>query len=179
MRDISNPILSMNAHRRNVKVQCKPNRSGRGYGPPGYVPAQGHRHGLLVGTGRGGGGWGNRRQVANLPPKYPKNRKRYRIWALSFSNLEGTSPLKFFTGGDAYPPSPPLSTPMAMALLLATSLPPRLLGVPPNSLIRHPSAPPPSPLRPTEPARRSGSLRINCPGNFPVTLVQGRHIRKS
>ena len=32
------------------------------------------------------------RQGANLPPKYPKNRKRHRIWAILSSNLEGTSP---------------------------------------------------------------------------------------
>ena len=39
-------------------------------------------------------------------PKYPKNRKMHRIWAVLFSNLEGTSPPKFFPGGDASPPSP-------------------------------------------------------------------------
>ena len=33
------------------------------------------------------------------PPKYPKNRKRHRISATSFSNLEGTSHPKFVTGG--------------------------------------------------------------------------------
>ena len=53
----------------------------------------------------------NRRLVAKLPPKYPKNRKRHRIWAALSSNLEGTFPPKFVTGGDA---SPPLSTPLAV-----------------------------------------------------------------
>ena len=52
--------------------------------------------------------WGtNRRQVANLSPKYHKNGKRHRIWTVSFPNLEGTSPPKFFTGGDASLPPPP------------------------------------------------------------------------
>ena len=57
--------------------------------------------------------WGtNRRQVANLPPKYPKNRKRHRIWATSFSNLgerpllnisqEGTRPLRPSPAFDAH-----------------------------------------------------------------------------
>ena len=60
----------------------------------------------------------NYRQVANLPPKYSKNRKRHRIWATSSSNLEGTSPPKFVTGGDAsLPPPPPLPTPMALRML--------------------------------------------------------------
>ena len=69
--------------------------------------AQGRRHEFLSGGT-------NRRQVANLSPKYPKNRKRHRIWATSFTNQDGTPPPKFDTGGDASPPSPPppLSTPM-------------------------------------------------------------------
>ena len=51
--------------------------------------------------------------LANLPPKYPKNPKKHRIWATSFSNLEPTSPPKFFTGGRV----PPLSTPMLINVL--------------------------------------------------------------
>ena len=70
-----------------------------------HIPAcQGRRHGFSSGGT-------NRRQVANLHPKYPKNRKSHRIWATSFSNLEGMSPPKFVTGGRV-PLSPPLSTPM-------------------------------------------------------------------
>ena len=41
----------------------------------------------------------NRRQVANLHPEYPKNRKSHRICDTSFSILEGTSPPKFVTLG--------------------------------------------------------------------------------
>ena len=42
--------------------------------------------------------WGtNRWQVADLSPKYPTNRKRHWIWAISFSNLEGTFLLFFFS----------------------------------------------------------------------------------
>ena len=57
----------------------------------------------------------NHRHCGQLTPKYPKNRKRHRIWAASFSNLEETSPPNFFTVGDAARPSvppPPLSTPI-------------------------------------------------------------------
>ena len=50
-----------------------------------------------------GGGGTNRRQVANLHPKYPKNRKSHRIWTTSFSILGGTSPPKFVTGGTRLP----------------------------------------------------------------------------
>ena len=79
-----------------------------------HFKEQGRRHGFLS-----GGGGTNRQQMANLPPKYPKYLKRHRIWATSFSNLEGTSLPKFFTGGNASPPSPPppLSTPMSRRLL--------------------------------------------------------------
>ena len=50
-------------------------------------------------------------------PKYPKNWKRHRIWAISFSNLEGTTPppLTFPPSASrvpSVPPPPPLSTPM-------------------------------------------------------------------
>ena len=77
------------------------------------VFASGRRHGFLSGGT-------NRQQVANLSPKYRNNRKRHRIWAVLFSNLERTSPPEVFTGGDASPPSPPspppLSTPMVFAI---------------------------------------------------------------
>ena len=68
---------------------------------------QGRRHGFSSGGT-------NRRQVANLHPKYPKNRKIHRIRATSCSNLEGTSPPKFW-GTRPLPPPPPLSTPMQCA----------------------------------------------------------------
>ena len=49
---------------------------------------QGRRRGFLVG--------GNESSAGGQPTtKYPKNRKRHRIWAISFSNLEGTSPPNF------------------------------------------------------------------------------------
>ena len=69
-----------------------------------YDICQGHRHGFLSG--------GTIRQyVANLPPKYPKNRKRHRIWATSLSNLEWTSLLNLSLEGTR-PLRPPISTPM-------------------------------------------------------------------
>ena len=52
----------------------------------------------------------NRRQVANLPPNTIKN-GRHRIWATSFSNLDGTFPPNFSLRGRV-PSVPPLSTPM-------------------------------------------------------------------
>ena len=48
----------------------------------------------------------NRRNCDQPTPKYLKNRERHRIWATSFSNLEGTSSPNFFTAGDALTPSP-------------------------------------------------------------------------
>ena len=49
---------------------------------PTVAYIQGRRHGFFSeGT--------NRRQVASISPKYPKNRKRHRIWATSFSNPGG------------------------------------------------------------------------------------------
>ena len=58
----------------------------------------GRRHGFLSG-GRIVG------SVANLPPKYPKNRKRRRIRATSFSvsHLGGTSPSLLFTYLPTFP----------------------------------------------------------------------------
>ena len=62
--------------------------------------------------------------VATCHPKYPKNRKRHRIWATSFSNLVGTSTPDFKSGGYEYPfqkwwvpppPPPPVATPLCPA----------------------------------------------------------------
>ena len=64
---------------------------------------QRRRHGFLSGGGGGGRIVGS---VANLPPKYSKNRNGHRIWATSFSNL-GDVPLLTFYCGDASPPSHP------------------------------------------------------------------------
>ena len=64
----------------------------------------------------------NRRQVANLPQKYPKNRKMHRNWVISSSNQEGTSPPKFVTGGDASPPSPRFRRPYYSPIFLSLAL---------------------------------------------------------
>ena len=53
-------------------------------------------------------------------PTYPQNTLkigRHRIWAVLFSNLEGTSPPKFFTRGRV-PSVPPLSTPMRIVMTI-------------------------------------------------------------
>ena len=72
------------------------------------IHRQRSRHRFLSAVGT------NRWQCGHLPPKYPKNRKRHRIWATSFSNLVGTSPPPDFkSGGYEYPPSSPVATPLS------------------------------------------------------------------
>ena len=65
---------------------------------------QGRRHGFLS---RGS----NRRQGGQPTPKYPKNRKKHRILAASFSNLGGRNP-RFSKVRGSGPPDPPSATPL-------------------------------------------------------------------
>ena len=68
--------------------------------------SQGRRHGFLsVGS--------NRQQGGQPTPKYPKNRKKHRTLATSFSNLGGTlTRFSKVRESGPLPPDPPSATPL-------------------------------------------------------------------